>query len=242
MSYLQGAVLVMPVVPEPRNDLVRQYLPLARRLAARYRHTSESLDDLTQVAYVGLVLAADRYDPERGISFTSYAIPTILGELRRHIRDHAWAARVPRSLQENVLRITSASNDLSGSLGRSPTPGELAKETGLEVDTVLEAMEAALAYEAESLDQQPPGDEERESLIATLGSDDAGYSFVEYGVAMRAAMAELSEQERTIVGMRFFEDLTQSEIARRVGVSQMQVSRVLRRAVDHLHKATAVAA
>jgi RNA polymerase sigma-B factor len=225
-----------------RNDLVREFLPLARRLAARYRHTSESLDDLTQVAYVGLVLAADRYDRERGISFTSFAIPTILGELRRHIRDHAWAARVPRSLQENVLRITSAANDLSGSLGRSPTPGELARETGLDTAAVLEAMEAATAYEAESLDQSAPGDEEREALIATIGSEDTGYSFVEYGVAMKVAMAQLSDQERTIVGMRFFEDLTQSEIARRMGVSQMQVSRVLRRAVERLGDATAAAA
>ena len=227
-----------------RDELVREHLPLARRLATRYRHSSESLEDLTQVAYVGLVLAAGRYDPERGTSFKSYAIPTIVGELRRHLRDHAWAARVPRGLQENVLRVTNVAGELSGRLGRAPTPAELAKETGLESSQVLEAMEAASAYQAESLDHQRAGgdDDSRDTLLATIGTDEAGYQLVEYGVAMRPAMAELSEQERAIVAMRFVEDLTQSEIARRIGVSQMQVSRVLRRAVDHLHRATGAAA
>ena len=232
-----------PQEAEARNALVRDFLPLARRLATRYRHTSEPLDDLTQVAYVGLVLAAERYDPDRGVSFTSYAIPTIVGELRRYIRDHAWAARVPRGLQENVLRVTSAASDLSGRLGRSPTPAELAKESGLESAEVLEAMEAASAYEAESLDRRQDDDgEAREPLIATLGRPEAGYDLVDYGVSMRPAMAELSEQERAVVAMRFVEDLTQSEIARRIGVSQMQVSRVLRRAIDRLHEATQAAA
>jgi RNA polymerase sigma-B factor len=223
--------------------LVTEFLPLARRLAMRYRHTSEPLEDLIQVAYVGLVLAAERYDPAQGASFKSYAIPTIVGELRRHIRDHAWAARVPRGLQENVLRVTSASGELNTRLGRAPSIAELAKETGLEEEAVIEAMAASSAYEAESLDSSQAADgDEREPLVAMLGGEDAGYEWVEYGVSMRPAMAELSEQERTIVAMRFFQDLTQSEIARRVGISQMQVSRVLRRAVDRLHEATQVAA
>lgn len=226
-----------------RNDLVREYLPLARRLATRYRHTSESLEDLTQVACVGLVLAADRFDPQRGSSFTSFAIPTIVGELRRYIRDHAWAARVPRSLQENVLRVTAATAELNTRLGRSPSTADLAKETGLAPEAVVEAIGAATAYEAESLDTRAASDgEEREPLVATIGREEPGYNLVEYGVSMRPAMDELSEQERNIVAMRFFEDLTQSEIARRIGISQMQVSRVLRRAVDHLHQATQVAA
>lgn len=226
-----------------RNDLVREYLPLARRLATRYRHTSESLEDLTQVAYLGLILAAERYDSDRGTSFTSYAIPTIVGELRRYIRDHAWAARVPRGLQENVLRVTSASGELNTRLGRPPSTAELAKETGLGQEQVVEAIAAASAYEAESLDtRQASNGDEREPLVATLPSVEGGYDLVEYGVSMRPAMAELSDQERAILAMRFFEDLTQSEIARRIGISQMQVSRVLRRAVDHLHKATQAAA
>ncbi|HEX8073399.1 MAG TPA: SigB/SigF/SigG family RNA polymerase sigma factor [Thermoleophilaceae bacterium] len=229
--------------PPSRDELVHQYLPLARRLAARYRHTSEPLDDLVQVASMGLVLAATRYDPERGTSFSSYAIPTITGELRRHIRDHGWATRVPRGLQENVLRITAASGELSGGLGRSPTPRELADATGLEPSAVIEAMEAASAYEAESLDHRPGGDDEaRDSLLATLGTDDPRFQLVEYGVAMRPAMAEMSEQERAVVAMRFIEDLTQTEIATRIGISQMQVSRLLRRALDRLHAATAAAA
>jgi RNA polymerase sigma-B factor len=236
--------MARPTETRGRDALIREYLPLARRLAARYRHTSESIEDLTQVAYVGLVLAADRFDPERGASFTSFAIPTIVGELRRHIRDHAWAMRVPRGLQENVLRVTSASAELSGRLGRSPTPRELAKESGLDTAAVLEAMEAASAYEAQSLDHHAGGvdDDSRDPLVATIGGEDAGYKLVEYGVSMQPAMAELSDQERTVVAMRFVEDLTQSEIATRIGVSQMQVSRVLRRAVEHLHKATRVAA
>ena len=209
----------------------------------RYRHTSEPLEDLTQVAYVGLVLAAERYDPGRGASFKSYAIPTIVGELRRHIRDHAWAARVPRGLQENVLRVTSVSAELNTRLGRAPSIAELAKETGLEEEAVIEAMGASSAYGAESLDSSQAADgDEREPLVAMLGAEDAGYEWVEYGVSMRPAMAELSDQERTIVAMRFFQDLTQSEIALRVGISQMQVSRVLRRALDRLHEATQVAA
>ena len=229
--------------PASRDELIRRYLPLARRLAARYRHTSEPLDDLVQVASMGLVLAATRYDPARGTSFSSYAIPTIVGELRRHIRDHGWAARVPRGLQENVLRITAASAELSGSLGRSPTPRELADATGLDSAAVLEAMEAGSAYEAESLDHRPGRDDEAgDSLLATLGREDPGYTLVEYGVAMAPAMSELSEQERAILAMRFVEDLTQSEIARRVGVSQMQVSRLLRRSLDRLQAATAAAA
>jgi RNA polymerase sigma-B factor len=234
--------MIEAVPTTQRDDLVRQYLPLARRLATRYRHTSEPLEDLTQVAYMGLVLAASRYDPDRGVSFTSYAIPTIVGELRRHIRDHTWATRVPRGLQENVLAVTKASNALNTQLGRSPTPAEVAGETGLDVADVLEAMQAASAYEATSLDHRAGSDDDhRESPIASIGGEEPGYALVEYGVAMRPAMAELSDEERAIVAMRFFEDLTQTEIAERIGVSQMQVSRVLRRAVDHLHRATQVA-
>lgn len=239
----QGAFLKPEDSSVSRDELIRRYLPLARRLATRYRHTSEPLDDLVQVASMGLVLAAKRYDPERGTSFSSYAIPTIVGELRRHIRDHGWAARVPRGLQENVLRISSASKDLSGRLGRSPTPRELAEATGLDSDTVLEAMEAGSAYEAESLDHRPGRDDEPgETLLSMLGREDPGYRLVEYGAAMQPAMSELSAEERAILAMRFVEDLTQSEIARRVGVSQMQVSRLLRRSLERLQEATASAA
>jgi RNA polymerase sigma-B factor len=229
-----------PATPSPQGDeLISQYLPLARRLAARYRHTSEPLEDLVQVASMGLVMAAKRFDPSRGIPFASFAIPTIMGELRRYIRDHGWSMRVPRGLQEDVLRVTAAGAELSGQLGRSPTPGELADYTGVAPEAVLEAMAAATAYEADSLDHRAGDDEGTgESLIATLGRDDPGYDLVEHGAAIGPAMKELPEIEREVVAMRFVLDLTQSEIAARVGISQMQVSRLLRRSLDRLHAAT----
>jgi RNA polymerase sigma-B factor len=224
---------------ESRDVLVREFAPLARRLATRYRHTTESLEDLMQVAYVGLVLAADRYDPSRGTSFPAYAIPTILGELRRHIRDHGWAVHVSRGLQENVLRLTSAKNEATRRLGRDPTPAEIGAEAGLDSDQVVEAMAAMGAYEAESLDHRIGVDDEWGApMLATIGREEAGYELVEYCESMRPAMAELSDQEKALLAMRFFDDMTQSEIARRSGVSQMQVSRVLRRALERLHRAT----
>ena len=227
-----------------RNALVDRYRPLALRLSRRYRPTSESPEDLAQVAYLGLVLAAERYSPEHGSSFTSFAIPTILGELRRHMRDHSWAARVPRSLQENVLRVTSAADDLRGSLRRAPTPGDVARATGLELGAVLEAMEAATSYAADSLDRQRTNDDEArgEPLVATIGDVDRRYELVEEAVSIRPAVAELSPQEREVLAMRFFEDLTQSEIAARLGVSQMHISRLIRRALDQLQTATQAAA
>ena len=225
-----------------RDELINNYLPLARRLAARYRNTSVPLDDLVQVASLALVLAADRFDPERGAGFASFAVPTIMGELRRHIRDHTWATRVPRTLQENVLRVSAAESELSASIGRSPTPAELAEASGLELDDVVEAMEASSAYRADSLDRRLDGDDaERDPLLATLGRDEPGYDLVEFGVSVRPVMAAMSHQEQRVVAMRFVEDLTQSEIARRIGVSQMQVSRLLRRALDRMHAATELA-
>ena len=233
-------MITSPDTTTGRDDLVHRYLPLARRLAMRYRYSREPLDDLVQVASMALVKAADRYDPERGINFASFAVPTILGELRRHLRDHGWAARVPRGLQENVLRVTAARNDLSGSLGRAPTPRELAEYTGLDTEHVLEAIEAGAAYEADSLDQSPLSeDEPGNSLYASLGADEPGYELVEYGSAVGPVWAKLSAHERAAVRLRFIDDLTQSDIAERIGVSQMQVSRLLRRALDRLQDAAA---
>ena len=221
-----------------RDALVHKYLPLARGLAARYRHTHVPLEDLVQVASMGLVMAAGRFDVRRGTSFASFAVPTILGELRRHLRDLGWAARVPRGLQEDVLRVSSARNELSGRMGRAPTPAELAHEAGMEVESVLAAIEAGGAYEAESFDQTPTSeDEPGRSLHAMLGSDEPGYELVEYGVSVRETMGALSVQEREAVRLRFVEDLTQSEIARILGVSQMQVSRLLSRTLTRLRDA-----
>lgn len=222
------------------DDLINQHLPLARRLAMRYRYTSEPIDDLVQVASMGLVLAAQRYDPERGASFPSFAVPTIVGELRRHIRDHGWSTRVPRSVQENVLRVAAAADDLSARHGRSPTPGELARETGLDVDGVLEAMLATAAYEATSLDSTYDGDDDRSEPAVTVGVDEEGYEQVEQAAVLWPAVRSLPTAERTVVALRFLGDLTQSQIAERIGVSQMQVSRLLRRALDHISESTGV--
>jgi RNA polymerase sigma-B factor len=225
----------MTATSRRRDELVRSHLPLARRLAGRYYSAGESRDDLEQVASLGLVLAAKRFDPVRGHSFASFAVPTILGELRRHVRDHGWALHVPRGLQEDVLRVSSARDDLSGSLGRAPTPRELADYIGTSVEAVLEAIEAGAAYVAESLD--PPLDPDEDSPRFLPGVEEPGYALVEYGVSIQPAWAVLSEQERVAVNLRFVEDMTQSEIAARIGVSQMQVSRLLRRALERLQRA-----
>jgi RNA polymerase sigma-B factor len=221
-----------------RDELVHKYLPLARGLAARYRHTHVPLEDLVQVASMGLVMAAQRFDESRGTSFASYAVPTILGELRRHLRDHGWAARVPRGLQEDVMRVTSARNEMAGRLGRAPTPKELAAETGMTPEAVLTAIEAGAAYEAESFDHSPSAeDDDGRSLHTVIGADEQGYALVEYGVSVRETMAEFSEHEHHALRLRFVDDLTQSEIAERIGVSQMQVSRLLSRALARLRDA-----
>jgi RNA polymerase sigma-B factor len=221
-----------------RDALVHKYLPLARGLATRYRHTHVPLEDLVQVASMGLVMAASRFDADRGTSFASYAVPTILGELRRHLRDHGWAARVPRGLQEDVMRVTAARNELAGRLGRSPTPAELAEESGMTVEAVLSAVEAGAAYEAESLDHAPTSeDDPGRSLHAVIGADERGFELVEYGVSVRETMNALSQQERQAIRLRFVDDLTQSEIAERIGVSQMQVSRLLSRSLARLRDA-----
>ena len=223
---------------EERDALVHKYLPLARGLATRYRHTHVPLEDLVQVASMGLVMAAGRFDPSRGTSFASYAVPTILGELRRHLRDHGWAARVPRGLQEDVMRVTSVRNDLAGRLGRAPTPRQLAEESGMSLEAVLAAIEAGGAYEAESFDHVPTAEDDAgNSLHGRIGREEHGYALVEYGVSLRGAMAELSDTERAAVRLRFVDDLTQSEIATRIGVSQMQVSRLLSRALARLRSA-----
>jgi RNA polymerase sigma-B factor len=232
---------LVPIASESRQErdlVVLRYLPLARSLAARYGHTHVPLEDLVQVASTGLVMAAERFDAGRGTSFASYAVPTILGELRRHLRDHGWAARVPRGLQEDVMRVTSARNELAGRLGHSPTPAELAAESGMTVEGVLAAIEAGAAYEAESFDQAPTSeDDPGRALHSVIGADEQGFALVEYGVSVRDTMAELSENERKALRLRFVDDLTQSEIADRIGVSQMQVSRLLSRSLARLRDA-----
>jgi len=220
-----------------REEVINRFLPLARRLAGRYRHTGESQEDLEQVACLGLIKAIDRYDPGLG-PFVRYAVPNIMGELKRHFRDKGWSMHVPRSVQERFLRVNDAMDELSGRLGRSPSPKDIAAHTGLELEEVLEALDASSAYSPVALDAPHPGDEDGDRTLGdNLGADDARYGFVELGQALAPAFRALPPREQTILKLRFIDDLTQSEIADQVGVSQMHVSRLLRRSLDRLNAA-----
>jgi RNA polymerase sigma-B factor len=217
-----------------RDELVRRFLPLARQLARRYKRGNEPIDDLVQVASLGLVKAIDRYDLERGNAFSSYAVPTILGELKRHFRDHGWALHVPRGMQERIMQVNQAMERLSRALGRSPTPTELSLEIGIPCEEVLEAMEASVAYEASSLDAPRGIDPDAHSYADSVGADDEGYEQVEYLEAIGPTMRAMPARDRLVLKLRFEDDLTQAEIAELIGVSQMHVSRLIRRALARL--------
>jgi RNA polymerase sigma-B factor len=221
-----------------RDELVRKYLPLVRSLAKRYSYTSEPLDDLCQVGAIALCKAIERYRPHAGSSFQAYAVPTIVGELRRHFRDTGWALHIPRLLQERAHAIGVALNELSARLGRSPTIAELAARTGFSREEVIEGLEVRMAYDTSPLDGPGPNGDD-ESWISRLGAEDAALERVEYTAVLERTMRALPERERLLLHLRFSEDLSQSEIARQVGVSQMHVSRLLRRAVARLQEAAA---
>jgi RNA polymerase sigma-B factor len=228
--------------PAIREELVERFMPLARRLASRYSGGAEPFDDLIQVASVGLVKAIDRFEPDRGTAFSTFAVPTILGELKRHFRDRGWSIHVPREVQERILKVERALADLPARLGRAPTVDDIAEKLGVTPEDVLEAMHASQGHHAVSLDASPPsGDgEEPAPLGERIGSKDLGFETVEYGAAIEPALAEISERDRQILHLRFAEDLTQSEIAERVGVSQMHVSRILRATLEQLRAAVVV--
>ena len=216
-----------------REELVRRFMPLVRRLAKRYSYTSEPQDDLEQVASLGLLNALTRYDPHVGSSFRAFAVPTIVGELRRHFRDAAWSMRLPRSLQERTREVQLALGDLSGRLGRSPTIAEVAERIGATTEQVIEALEARLAYRVESLDApEDPGEEGRSRR--SMGAEDAGYADAENAQLLARALKSLPPRELALVRLRFGEDLSQSEIGRVLGISQMHVSRLLRRALERM--------
>jgi RNA polymerase sigma-B factor len=226
-----------------REELVERFLPFARDLALRYAYTREPLDDLVQVASLGLVKAIDRFDPDRGAKFTSYAAPTILGELKRHFRDKGWALRVPRELQERALAVGRVTEVLPERLGRSPKPREVAQALGCSVEEVLEAQEAAASYEAGSLDAPTVRDDDAAgSLVDLIGAEDPAYKLVEDRDAIASMWQALSEVECKVLALRFMSDLTQREIGERMGYSQMHVSRLMRRALRRLEDAAAAAA
>jgi RNA polymerase sigma-B factor len=222
---------------DARSALVGRFLPLARQLARRYQRGGEPLDDLVQVASLGLLKAIDRFDPSRETAFSSFAVPTILGELKRHFRDRGWSVRVPRDLQELAVKLEPVSEELTRELGRPPTPAEIAKRTGTTVEQVLEAREAAGAYRAVSLDRPREEDEEGDGLGAAYGIEDPGFSVAEDSATIERLMRVLSDREREVLRLRFAEDLTQAEIGERIGVSQMHVSRIIRQAVNRLRDA-----
>jgi RNA polymerase sigma-B factor len=225
--------------PDPalREALVERFLPLARQLALRYDGPSHSHEDVFQVACLALVKAVDRYEPDRGVAFSSYAVPTVLGEIKRWFRDQTWAVHVARELQERALRVSSAVDDLAARLGRAPTIAEVADEVRCTSEEVLEALAVTGAHRAASLDAPTRADDETEiALGETLGAADDGLAVAELRADLSALVARLPAGERTALRLRFEHDMTQAEIAAILGVSQMQVSRVLRRALERLRR------
>ncbi len=224
--------------PVLRDRIVEAHLGLAEYLARRFDHRGEPIDDLVQVASLALIHAVDRFDPSRGLEFTTYAVPTIVGELKRYFRDKGWALRVPRRLQELHLQLATAIADLTHELGRSPSIAEIALRANASVDNVIEAMEAGHAYRSSSLDAPLLGDDPT-AQSAKLGQPDDRFTGVDERNELDSLLKDLPERERAILVLRFYDGLTQSEIAQRVGISQMHVSRLLSRTLDVLRRRVA---
>jgi len=221
--------------PDSRDQLIEEYMPLVRSLARRFSGRGEQFEDLVQVGSIGLIKAVDRYDPERSPELASYAVPTIIGEIRRHFRDRVWPVSVPRRLKELSHRVSVALEELTSDLGRSPTIAELAAAAELDQEQVLEALEVGRAYTARSLSAPPEGDADAEiDRLEALGAEDHSYEVAEDRAVLAAGLEQLDERERRIIHLRFFEGLTQSQIAMEIGISQMHVSRLIRKALETL--------
>jgi RNA polymerase sigma-B factor len=225
--------------PNAREQLVERFLPLARQLARRYQRASEPLDDLLQVASMGLIKAIDRFDADREIAFSSYAVPTILGEIKRHFRDRTWAVRVPRDLQELTLKVDRAVAELSDELRRQPSVAEIGRAVGADEEDVLEALQAGGAYRAVSFEapRGNGGDDDVATLADSIGVDETGFDRAEERATLARLLTTVTPREREVLRMRFEEDMTQAEIGAVIGVSQMQVSRVIRQALARLRAA-----
>jgi RNA polymerase sigma-B factor len=219
-----------------RDQLVEQHLPLVEYLARRFRNRGEPLDDLVQVATIGLIKSVDRFDLERGVEFSTYATPTIVGEIKRHFRDKGWAIRVPRRLQELKLSLTKATSDLSQKNGRSPTVAELAAHLEMTEEEILEGLESANAYSAVSLDAPDGGDDDSPAVADSLGMTDDALEGVEYRESLKPLLEQLPPREKRILMLRFFGGMTQSQIAGELGISQMHVSRLLARTLAQLRE------
>jgi RNA polymerase sigma-B factor len=225
-----------------REELVDRFLPLARNLARRYAGAREPFDDLLQVASLGLVKAIDRFDVDRGAAFSSFAVPTILGELKRYFRDLGWSVHVPRGAQEQALKVQEAHDRLTTKTGRPPAVSELAEYLELSVEDVLDALETAAAHHSTSLDApREDRDDESGSLVDLFGEEDRRYELVDQTATISVAARQLSARERRVLALRFINDMTQTQIAQEIGVSQMQVSRILRRALTRVRELTETA-
>jgi RNA polymerase sigma-B factor len=222
---------------ECRDALVHLHLPLVEHCARRFRNRGEPFDDLLQVGTIGLLKSIDRFDPHRGVEFSTYATPTIIGEIKRYFRDKGWAIRVPRRLQEMRMMIATATSELSQSLGRSPTPREIAERIGVTVEDVMEGIESSNAYSTLSLDAGGDGsDEGGPSMLDAIGEDDVALEHVEIRESIKPLLEQLPAREKQILLLRFFRGMTQSQIAAEIGVSQMHVSRLLNRTLEQLRE------
>ena len=217
-----------------RDSLVRLHLPLVEHCARRFRNRGEPFEDLVQVGTIGLIKSVDRFDTERGVEFSTYATPTIIGEIKRYFRDKGWAIRVPRRLQELRMQIGSATAELTQDLGRSPTASELAAHIGCTVEEIVEGIESSNAYSTLSLDASDDSDDGAASMLDALGEVDAGLEHVEIRESLKPLLDQLDAREKKILLLRFFKNMTQSQIAEEIGVSQMHVSRLLNRTLEQL--------
>jgi RNA polymerase sigma-B factor len=217
-----------------RDALVHLHLPLVEHCARRFRNRGEPFEDLVQVGTIGLIKSIDRFDTDRGVEFSTYATPTIIGEIKRYFRDKGWAIRVPRRLQELRMQIGTASAELTQSLGRSPTPRELAGTIGCTVEEIVEGIESSNAYSTLSLDASDDSEDSTASMLDAIGVDDEGLEHVEIRESIKPLLDKLEPREKKILLLRFFKNMTQSQIAEEIGVSQMHVSRLLTRTLDQL--------
>src|SRR6187399_653788 len=221
---------------QARDDLVHLHLPLVEHCARRFRNRGEPLEDLVQVGTIGLIKSIDRFDTDRGVEFSTYATPTIIGEIKRYFRDKGWAIRVPRRLQELRMHIGTATAELTQSLGRSPTPRELAEAIGCTVEEIVEGIESSNAYSTLSLDASDDSDDGAATMLDAIGIDDAGLEHVEIRESIKPLLDRLAPREKKILLLRFFKNMTQSQIAEEIGVSQMHVSRLLNRTLEQLRE------
>ena len=229
-----------PALGAVRDELVHLYLPLVDHCARRFRNRGEPFEDLVQVGTIGLLKSIDRFDADRGVEFSTYATPTIIGEIKRYFRDKGWAIRVPRRLQELRMQIGSATAELTQALGRSPTPRELAEAIGCTVEEIIEGLESSNAYSTLSLDASEDTDEGGAAMLDAIGIDDANLEHVESRESIKPLLDRLDPREKRILLLRFFKNMTQSQIAAEIGISQMHVSRLLAHAITTLREAMAL--